>query len=64
MSVKCIKIETVKQCFHNGDVMNIPTETLQFVGPNIFELNVNSRFYYIATSGNNIPNYYMQYRFN
>lgn len=39
--------------------MNIPIETSQFVGPNIFELNVHIRVYYIATSVNYIPNYYM-----
>lgn len=44
--------------------MNIPIETLQCVGTNIFELNVHIHVYYIATSGNYIPNYYMQFHFN
>jgi hypothetical protein len=42
----------------------MPTETLQFVGPNSFELNLRVRVYYTAASGNNIPNYYMQFNFN
>jgi hypothetical protein len=41
--------------------MTIPTEALQFVELNIFLIKRTCRLYYIATSGNNIPNYYMQF---